>query len=123
MPLSVTQKGSVTVATVGDSKLTYPVLEPFFEGLRTVVEDGARRLVVDFAAVAFIDSPTIGCIIDVHRLLQERGGAVKLAGLQPRIGTLFSMTGVLKMLDVHATAAEAVAAFGGKSAGTPQVGP
>ena len=108
MSLLVTQRGSVTVATVGDSKLTYPVLEPFFAALRGVVQDGARQLVVDFTAVAFIDSPTIGCLIDVRRLVQECGGAVKLAGLQPRIGTLFSMTGVLKVLDVHATAADAV---------------
>jgi len=117
MLLKLTQDGSVTVATVTDAKLTYPVLESFFETLRRVMEDGARRLVVDLTAVAFIDSPAIGCLIDVHRLAQQRGGAVKLAGLQPRVGTLFSMTGVLKVLDVHATAPEALAAFGQTTTG------
>jgi anti-sigma B factor antagonist len=102
----------VTVATVDDDRLTYPLLEPFFAELRRLVEQGARRLVVDFTTVAFIDSPTIGCMVDVHRLLRESGGAVKLAGLQPRIETLFSLTGVLRVLEVHATPADAVAAFG-----------
>jgi anti-anti-sigma factor len=112
MPLSVIQQGSVTVAAVGDSKLTYPVLGPFFQALRAVVEDGARQLVVDFSAVTFIDSPTIGCVIDLHRLAQDHGGALKLAGFQPRIETLFAMTGVLRILDVHATVEQAVEAFG-----------
>jgi anti-anti-sigma factor len=111
MQLSVTQSGDVTVARVDQAKLTYPVLGEFSAALRRIVDDGARKLVVDFAAVVYIDSPAIGCLMDLHRQLLAHGGTFKLAGLQPRVETLLSMTGILRVLEAHATAAGAVKAF------------
>jgi anti-anti-sigma factor len=97
---------------VDEAKLTYPVLRPFFTEVRRRIDGGARRLVVDMAAVAFIDSPAIGCLMDLYRLLQDAGGTLKLAGLQPRVETMLSMTGVFKILEAHETAEDARADFG-----------
>jgi anti-anti-sigma factor len=80
--------------------------------VRQLVEDGARKLVIDLAAVSYIDSASIGCLMDIHRLLKDRDGAVKLSGLQPRVETMLSMTGVHKIVDVHRAEADALAAFG-----------
>jgi len=41
--------------------------------------------------------------MDVHRLLQEKGGALRLSGLQPRVETMISMTGVHKIVPSTAT--------------------
>jgi anti-anti-sigma factor len=119
MQLSVTRNGDVTVARVDHAKLTYPVLGAFSEALRRLVDEGARKLVVDFAGVTYIDSPAIGCLMDLHRQLLACHGTFKLAGLQPRVETLLSMTGILRVLDAHPTAPEAVKAFaaGGPAAG------
>jgi anti-anti-sigma factor len=111
MQLTVTTNGAVTVARVEESKLTYPVLGAFSDALRQLVDAGARQIVVDFAAVTFIDSPAIGCLMDLHRQLLAHGGSCKLAGLKPRVETLLSMTGILRVLDARATSAEAVMAF------------
>lgn len=61
--------------------------------------------------MTYIDSATIGCLMDIHRLLTDRGGAVKLSGLRPRVATMLSMTGVHKIVDVYAGEADALAAF------------
>ena len=111
MQVSVTRIKDVTVARVDESKLTYPVLGAFSAALRGVVEDGARRLVVDFTGVSYIDSPAIGCLMELHALMTRHGGRFKLAGLQPRVGTLLAMTGVFRVLEAYDTAAEAVASF------------
>ena len=116
MQLSVARNGDVTVVRVDESKLTYPVLGAFSAALRQVVEDGALKLVVDFGRVVYIDSPAIGCLMDLHRQLAARGGSFKLAGLAPRVETLLAMTGLLRVLDARATAAEAVEAFRGAAA-------
>ena len=112
MQLAVDEKGDVRIVRVKEAKLTYPVLSSFFAEVRQLVEAGARKLVIDLSAVTYIDSASIGCLMDIHRLLQDRGGAVKLAGLQPRVETMISMTGVHKIIDLHREEAAALAAFG-----------
>jgi anti-anti-sigma factor len=112
MQLALEQSGDVRIVRVQEAKLTYPVLASFFAEVRQLVEDGARKLVIDLAAVSYIDSASIGCLMDIHRLLKDRDGAVKLSGLQPRVETMLSMTGVHKIVDVHRAEADALAAFG-----------
>jgi anti-anti-sigma factor len=68
-------------------------------------------MVIDLSAVSYIDSASIGCLMDIHRLLQEKAGAVRLAGLQPRVETMISMTGVHKIVDIHRDVDDAVLAF------------
>ena len=36
------------------------------------MEGGTRKLVIDLQAVTYIDSASIGCLMDIHRLLQEK---------------------------------------------------
>ena len=101
MELAVETSGDVQIIRVKEQKLTYPSLSAFFAEVRQLVEGGARKLLIDLQAVTYIDSACIGCLMDVYRLLQDKGGAVKLSGLQPRVETLLSMTGVHKIVAVH----------------------
>lgn len=111
MDLAVEERGDVRIVRVREAKLTYPILASFFAGVRQVIEGGARKVVIDLSPVTYIDSASIGCLMDVHRLLQEKAGALKLAGLQPRVETMISMTGVHKIIEVHPDDSAAVAAF------------
>jgi anti-anti-sigma factor len=117
MQLAFEEKGDVTVVRVLEAKLTYPALSSFFSEVRQRVEGGARLVIIDLAAVSYLDSASIGCIMDVHRLVQEKGGALRLSGLQPRVETMISMTGVHKIVPLHRDEADALAAFGGQRGG------
>lgn len=117
MQLAFEEKGDVTVVRVQEAKLTYPVLSSFFSEVRQGVEGGARKLVIDLAAVSYLDSASIGCLMDIHRLLQEKGGAVRLSGLQPRVETMISMTGVHKIVPLHREEEDALAAFSAPGGG------
>ena len=55
------------------------MLSAFFSEVRQRVEGGARLMVMDLAAVSYLDSASIGCLMDVHRLLQEQGGTLRLS--------------------------------------------
>jgi len=111
MQLAVEERGDVKIVRVQEAKLTYPVLSSFFTEVRQQVEAGTRKLVIDLQAVSYIDSASIGCLMDIHRLLQEKAGAVKLSGLQPRVETMISMTGVHKIIDLFREEADALQAF------------
>jgi anti-anti-sigma factor len=111
--LLLEQSGDVRIVRVKEAKLTYPVLFSFLAEMRAIVEEeGARKVVIDLGAVTFIDSASIGCLIDIYWLLKDRGGALKLSGLRPRVDTVLSLTGVHRFVDVYREEAEALAAFG-----------
>ena len=114
MQLAFDERGEVTIVRVREAKLTYPVLSSFFSEVRQRVEGGARKVIVDLAAVSYLDSASIGCLMDIHRLLQEKGGALRLSGLQPRVETMISMTGVHKIVPLHRDEEEAIASFGAR---------
>jgi anti-anti-sigma factor len=111
MQLSLERSGDVRIVRVRERKLTYPLLSSFLAEVRAVVDGGARKLVLDMGAVDYIDSASIGCLMDIHRLLRDRDGAVKLSGLQRRVGTMLTMTGVNRIVALYANEGEAVAAF------------
>jgi anti-sigma B factor antagonist len=111
MQMRVEERGDVRVVHVMEAKLTYPVLSAFFAEVRQLVEAGAKKVIIELSAVSYIDSASIGCLMDIHRLLQERSGVVRLAGLQPRVETMISMTGVHKIVDIHRDEEDAIAAF------------
>lgn len=112
MQLKWERSGDVRIVRVDEDKLTYPVLSSFFAAVRQVVEDGADQLLLDLEAVHFIDSASIGCLVDVHWLVRERGGVLKLWRPQPRVETMLSLTGVPRIVEIHHDRAEALAAFG-----------
>jgi anti-sigma B factor antagonist len=110
MHFSLEQSGDASIVHVQEAKLTYPVLPSFLAGVHQIVEDGARKLIIDLAAVTYIDSAAIGCLLEAHRLLTDLGGAMKLSGLRPRVATMLSMTGVHRILDVYREESGALAA-------------
>ena len=79
--------------------------------MRQVVEGGADRLLLDLEEVSFVDSASIGCLVDIHWLLRGRGGVLKLCRAQPRVATMLTMTGVPRAVEMHHDEAEALAAF------------
>jgi anti-anti-sigma factor len=113
MAIGVEERGDVRIVRVGEAKLTYRVLGGFFAKVQGLVEAGARRVLLDFSAVAYVDSAAIGCLMDIHRLLHDGDGVLGLVGLQPRVETMISMTGVLKLIEAYRDEAEALAALGG----------
>jgi anti-anti-sigma factor len=113
MQLGFETHGDVQIIRVGEAKLTYPILASFFSEVRELVEKGCSKLVIDLALVTYIDSASIGCLMDIHRLMQGEHGGVRLTGLQPRVETMISMTGLHKIIALDATEQDALAAFAG----------
>ena len=73
MQLEVDEKADVRIVRVKEAKLTYPNLSAFFAEVRQLVEGGTRKLIIDLSAVTYIDSASIGCLMDIYRLMQDRG--------------------------------------------------
>src|SRR5262245_13881297 len=117
MELSLDQRGDVRIVRVKDATFTDPVLTPFIAEMRRILEGGVRLLIIDLAAVTFIDGASIGCLIKVQQLVTHRGGSLKVTSPSPRVHMMLSMVMADMIVEVHAGEAEALAAFGEAASG------
>jgi anti-sigma B factor antagonist len=113
MNVTTTRVGTVMVLRVQEPRLTYPILADFATAATDLIAAGEKQIVVDLSPVSYVDSATIGCLMDLYRQADAAGGALKLSGVQKRVETMLTMTGAHNFLEVHADEASALASFGG----------
>jgi anti-anti-sigma factor len=112
MNLSTEHADGVAIVRVGESRLMYPLLSEFSSAITGLLAAGERRVVVDLSSVGYVDSATIGCLMDLYRQATAAGGALKLAGVQKRVETMLTMTGAQNFIEVHPDQSTAVKSFG-----------
>ena len=113
MNVTTSHIGKVVVLRVQESRLTYPILGDFATVAANLIGAGEKRILVDLSPVGYVDSATIGCLMDLYRQATAAGGRLRLAGVQKRVETMLTMTGAHHFLEVYADQAAALASFGG----------
>ena len=113
MNLTITRTGDVTFVHVGEARLMYPLLSDFAGSVASLLTAGDKRVVIDLTGVNYIDSASIGCLMDLYRQAAAAGGALKLAGVQKRVETMLTMTGAHNFIQLFADEATALASFEG----------
>ena len=112
MNLSTEHANGVAIVRVGESRLMYPLLSEFSSAVTQLIAAGERKVIVDLSSVSYVDSATIGCLMDLYRQAAAAGGALKLAGVQKRVETMLTMTGAHNFIEIHADEPTAVRSFG-----------
>ena len=112
MNVSTSTVGDVVILRVNEPRLTYPILGDFATTATTLIGNGQKKIVVDLSPVGYVDSATIGCLMDLYRQATAAGGVLKLAGVQKRVETMLTMTGAQNFLEIHADEASAIKSFG-----------
>jgi anti-anti-sigma factor len=111
MKLTTDRIDHVAMLRVDEQRLTFSVLPDFSAAATSLITAGERQIVIDLTAVGYLDSAAIGCLMDLYRQATQVGAAFKLAGVQPRVETMLTMTGAHHFLEVHADRASALASF------------
>ena len=112
MNLTTEHTGAVAVVRVGEPRLMYPILSDFSSAVTSLVAGGTRNIVIDLTPVTYVDSATIGCLMDLYRQVRSAGGHLKLSGVQKRVETMLTMTGAQNFIEIHADEPSAVRSFG-----------
>jgi anti-anti-sigma factor len=112
MNLTTDQSGGVSIVRVGETRLMYPILADFSSAVTTLVSSGKRDILIDLAPVTYVDSATIGCLMDLYRQVKSAGGRLKLSNVQKRVETMLTMTGAQNFIEIHADEPSAVRSFG-----------
>src|SRR5258705_6794748 len=102
MNLTTDHAQGVAIVRVQESRLMYPLLSEFANTVTSLIGGGDHKVLVDLSTGSYVDSATIGCLMDLYRQATPAGGALKLAGGQKRVETMLTMTGAQNFLGIHA---------------------
>ena len=113
MNVTCEHAGTVAVVRLAEPRLMYPLLSDFSKVVADLFAANDRKVVIDLSGVAYVDSATIGCLMDLYRQATGVGGTLALSGVQKRVETMLTMTGAHNFLVMYETEAEAIRALGG----------
>jgi anti-anti-sigma factor len=112
MNVTTEQSGSVSIVRVGENRLMYPILSDFSSAVTSLLTDGKRHILIDLTPVTYVDSATIGCLMDLYRQVSTAGGHLKLSGVQKRVETMLTLVGAQNFIEIHPDEPTAVKSFG-----------
>ena len=113
MNLTTDRTQGVSIVRVNETRLMYPLLSEFAGTVTSLIGAGERKVLLDLSDVTYVDSATIGCLMDLYRQANAAGGTLTLSGVQKRVETMLTMTGAQNFIEIHADEPSAVRSFGG----------
>jgi anti-sigma B factor antagonist len=80
--------------------------------VRDLVSKGQKSIVLNLAAVSYIDSSGIGELVSAYTTVRNNGGELKLLNLTKKVHDLLQITKLYTVFDIKDDETAAVAAFG-----------
>ena len=112
MNLTTDRAQGIAIVRVGETRLMYPLLADFSGAVMALLTSGDKKVMIDLSKVTYVDSATIGCLMDLYRQTTAAGGELRLAGVNKRVETMLTMTGAQNFIEIHADEPTAVKSFG-----------
>ena len=81
------------------------------EAVRTELDKGARKMIIDFSKVTYLDSSGIGELVGCYTSIKNKNGELRICGMNSKIFGLMKMTSLHSVFEVRDTEAEALADF------------
>jgi anti-sigma B factor antagonist len=95
-------KGKITLGE-GDELLK--------DKVNSLINQGQRKIVLNLAAVPYLDSAGLGEVVRAYTTVSRQGGSLKLLNLTKRITDLLSITKLLTVFETFDSEDEAVRSF------------
>ena len=104
--------GDVVILKVGgDITLNHGGDEMLKDKVRSLIQQGRRKIVLELGGVSYIDSAGLGELVQAHVSTKTKGGSIKLAGLPKRIKDLLTITRLVTVFECYDREADAVESF------------
>ncbi len=94
-----------------DGPLVAADVDPLAAGMSQAMNDNLGRVVLDLAAVPFVDSRGLEVLLDLTEAASRGGRALKLCGVNPTIRQVLELTGIVSSFEHFEDATSAVRSF------------
>ena len=95
--------GEITLKKRGDAML--------HEKVRSLLQQGHRKLLIDLAGVSYVDSAGLGELVQAHSITRNGGGSLRLFSPTKRLHDLLVVTDLVRLFPKYDDEAQAVASF------------
>ena len=79
--------------------------------IRENLNKGHKKLVLNLAAISYLDSTGLGELVSGYRFVKSAGGELKLLNLNKKVTDLLQVTKLYAVFDIHNDESQAVASF------------
>ena len=79
--------------------------------VQAALDQGERRLLIDFSRTGYIDSSGLGALVSISKKIREAGGELRLSGLNDDLRSLFELTKLDTLFAIAETPQQALASF------------
>ncbi|MCK9172547.1 MAG: STAS domain-containing protein [Desulfuromonas sp.] len=111
MIVTIKDHEKATVLTVDEERLDAHNSNELKAQLLNLFEEGKVNVIIDLAAVRFIDSSGLGALVSGFKNASSRNGGVKLCGLQTQVKSMFELTRLHRVFEIFPGVDEALTSF------------
>ena len=79
--------------------------------IKDLVTNGSNDILLNLAGVTYMDSSGLGELVGAFATVSNRGGKLKLLGLQPRLYELMHITKLYSVFEIFTDEAQAIHSF------------
>ena len=103
MNISTEDRDGRTIVSLREERLDALNSGELRDYLLGLLEESGKQLVVDLSGVSFIDSSGLGALLSGYKNANLRSGWFVLAGLQPRVQSMFELTRLHRVFEIFPT--------------------
>ena len=101
----------VIVAVKGDITLNKGSDVVLRDKVRSLIQQGRLKLIIDLGHVSYMDSAGLGELVQAYATTKNKGGSLKLLGLTKRLKDLLAITKLATVFESFDQEADAIASF------------
>jgi anti-sigma B factor antagonist len=76
-------------------------------GIKKMIGEGCRKMVIDLTELGFIDSAAIGMLIGCNGAMEQAGGALRIAGAHGTVAKVFEVVHMSRIVGLDPDVATA----------------
>jgi anti-sigma B factor antagonist len=111
MSFSQTKDASGVAVVQVDGQLIVGNRQELKDLVQAALDQGERRLLIDFSRTGYIDSSGLGALVSISKKIREAGGELRLSGLNEDLRSLFELTKLDTLFAIAETPQQALASF------------
>ena len=111
MGFSQTKDSSGVLVVQVDGQLIVGNRHELKDLIQSALDQGERRLLIDFSRTGYIDSSGLGALVSISKRVREAGGELRLSGLNDDLRSLFELTKLDTLFAITETPEQALTSF------------
>ncbi|MCK5087409.1 MAG: STAS domain-containing protein [Melioribacteraceae bacterium] len=111
MKIKTSEKYDAVVVELKGNVMGGPDAQEFQDLLHNLLDEGKKNVVVNLAAVKFMNSSGLGMLISGFTTMKNGGGSLKLANATEKINSLLVITQLITIFENFDSIDEAVQSF------------